>query len=89
MAASPFRARYGVSMGSTGGLGQVIPIYKGVAGDLEFGEGPGEFVGAGLNFVLIQCVGAARCSTDAAVDRIDRHDCGATALYINIVCGIG
>ena len=76
-------------MGSTGGLGQVIPIYKGVAGDLEFGEGPGEFVGAGLNFVLIQGVGAARSGADSAVDRVDGHDRSATSFYINIVGGIG
>ena len=75
-------------MGSDGGLGQVIPIYKGVAGDLEFGEGPGEFVSSGLNFVLIQGVGAARCGADSAVDRVDGHDRSATSLYINIVCGI-
>ena len=76
-------------MGSTGGLGQVIPIYKGVAGDLEFGEGPGEFIGTWFDFVLIQGVGAARSGANSAVDRVDCHDRSATSLYINIVCGIG
>jgi len=72
--------------------GQVIPIYIGINVFWRRSQGrygPGEFIQAWLDLVLIQGVWAAGSGADSAVGRIDGDHGGAAALYVDIVGGSG